>query len=187
MLADVGSLKIAYIFAFSIDCGTFIYPLTFTLRDMVHQKLGKRVAKTLVIASGAINLGMVAFFALVTALPQDPSWANQDAWQAIFQTVWRIALASIVAEVIGELLDTEIYHLWVTRFPSRRRWSRALVSNAVSIPVDTVIFSLIAFGGTLGTAALLSLIAANIAVKFAVSLAAMPALYLVRDGDSRAM
>ena len=41
ILADIGSLKIAWVAGFSIDGGTFIYPLTFTLRDMVHKSLGR--------------------------------------------------------------------------------------------------------------------------------------------------
>jgi hypothetical protein len=33
ILSDVASLKIALIAGFSIDAGTFIYPLTFTISD----------------------------------------------------------------------------------------------------------------------------------------------------------
>ena len=35
MLSDIMSLKIAYVAAFSVDAGTFIYPFTFTLRDLM--------------------------------------------------------------------------------------------------------------------------------------------------------
>ncbi|MBL7198902.1 MAG: VUT family protein [Anaerolineae bacterium] len=51
MLADIASLKIALIGSFSIDGGTFVYPFTFTLRDLVHKLLGKRAARTLVITA----------------------------------------------------------------------------------------------------------------------------------------
>ena len=49
MLADIASLKIAFIGGFSIDAGTFIYPLTFTLRDLVHKRLGKSVARKVIV------------------------------------------------------------------------------------------------------------------------------------------
>ena len=34
MLADISSLKIVMFAGLSMDAGTFIYPITFTLRDM---------------------------------------------------------------------------------------------------------------------------------------------------------
>ena len=51
MIADIGSLKIAMVAGFSVDGGTFIYPFTFTLRDMVHKLLGYRAARNVVVAA----------------------------------------------------------------------------------------------------------------------------------------
>ena len=51
MLSDIMSLKIALVAGFSIDAGTFIYPITFTLRDLVHKLLGRKAARTLIIAA----------------------------------------------------------------------------------------------------------------------------------------
>ena len=38
MMADVASLRIVMVAGFSIDAGTFVYPFTFTLRDLVHKQ-----------------------------------------------------------------------------------------------------------------------------------------------------
>ncbi|MCZ7671104.1 MAG: VUT family protein [Chloroflexi bacterium] len=62
--------------------------------------------------------------------------------------MWRIVLASILAEVISELVDTEAYHWFVTKVTKEKQWARVLVSNSASIPIDTAIFALVAFGGT---------------------------------------
>ena len=37
MLSDIASLKIGIISGLSVDMGAFIYPITFTLRDMIHK------------------------------------------------------------------------------------------------------------------------------------------------------
>ena len=37
LLSDIASLKITMIAGFSMDAGTFIYPLTFTIRDLVNE------------------------------------------------------------------------------------------------------------------------------------------------------
>lgn len=186
MLADVASLKIALIPAgpigsLSIDGGTFIYPLTFTLRDLVHKMLGKRAARVLIVAAAGINLFMAALFGFVSWLPPDPSWALQAEFAAILGPVWRIVIASIIAEVVSELLDTEVYHLWVTRVTTRYQWARVLTSNVISVPVDSLIFSWIAFGSTLPAGVVWSIFWSNVLVKGAVTLLSLPGIYLVPE------
>src|SRR5690606_24211916 len=146
MLADVASVKIGTLSlpalgSLAVDMGTFIYPITFTLRDVVHKLLGRSVARTLVVAAGAINLGMAAYLVWAASFPSDASWGLGAEFAAVLTPVWRITLASIAAEVVSELLDTELYHLFVTRITRRYQWARVLVSNSLSVPVDNVIFA----------------------------------------------
>jgi uncharacterized integral membrane protein (TIGR00697 family) len=180
VLADIGSLKIALVGGFSIDGGTFIYPLTFTLRDMVHKLLGRRSARTIIIATASINLLMAGYFAFLSALPPDPSWALQEAFAGVLTPVWRIVIASIAAEVFSELLDTEVYHLWVTRITRQYQWARVLLSNSFSIPVDSLIFCWGAFGGVLPAPIVWSIFWANVLVKGLTTLISLPAIYLVK-------
>lgn len=182
MMADIGSLKIAMVWGFSVDGGTFIYPFTFTLRDLVHKRLGKQAARTIVIMAAIINLVMALFFWIVSILPQDPEWGLGAEFSAILGPVWHIVIASIIAEVVGELLDTEIYHLWRTRVTKRYQWLRVLVSNAVSVPVDTFIFVLIAFAFFLPFGTVLDIFLFNIIVKYIVTIISMPTIYLVKEG-----
>ena len=97
MLSDVASLKIGVVFGLAVDMGTFIYPITFTLRDVVHKVLGKRNAQTLIIAAGVINLFMAGYLAWAARVPSDPTWGLGEQFSAILGPVWRIVLASIAA------------------------------------------------------------------------------------------
>ncbi len=181
ILADIGSLKIALVAGFSIDGGTFIYPLTFTLRDMVHKLLGRRAARTVIVAAGVINLLMAAYFAFLSNLTPDPIWPLQNAFASVLSPVWRIVVASIVAELASELLDTEIYHLWVTRVTRRYQWTRVLVSNSFSIPLDSLIFCWGAFGNVLPVAVVWSIFCANVLIKGLTTLVSLPGIYLVQE------
>ena len=140
LLADIGSLRIISLGGLAVDAGTLVYPFTFTLRDMVHKVIGVRGARTVVLAAAGLNLAMAAYFQLVARLPAAPEVGPQADFAAVLAPVWRIVLASILAEVISELTDTEIYRLWVERVTRRRQWARVLVSNSVSIPLDSLIF-----------------------------------------------
>ena len=183
LLSDIASLKITLIAGFSMDAGTFIYPLTFTIRDLIHKRLGKQVARTVIILAAGINLFMALFFQFTAWLPQDPSWGLGQEFAAVLGPVWRIVIASIVAEVISELIDTEIYHLWKTRITEKYQWMRVLSSNAVSIPVDSLIFCWGAFGFLLPHEVVWSIFFANVIVKGAVTIVSLPAIYLVKEKE----
>lgn len=185
ILSDILSLKIAWVAGFSVDAGTFIYPFTFTLRDLVHKVLGRSAARTVIVAAGVINLIMAGLFAFAAWLPPDPTWPFQREFAAVLTPVWRIVVASIVAEVFSELTDTEIYHLWVTRITRRFQWMRVLTSNAISIPLDSLIFCWGAFGGRLPGVTVWSIFWANVLLKGAVTLIGLPTIYLVRERSGR--
>jgi uncharacterized integral membrane protein (TIGR00697 family) len=181
MLSDVLSLKIALVAGFSVDVGTVIYPFTFTLRDLVHKSLGRRAARAVIVAAAAINLLMAGLFAFAVWLPPDPTWPLQREFAAVLTPVWRIVVASIVAEVVSEFTDTEMYHLWTTRVTRRYQWARVLTSNAISVPLDSLIFCWGAFGGQLPAATVWSIFWANVLVKGAVTLLSLPGIYLVPE------
>jgi len=190
MLSDIMSLKIAVVAGLAIDAGTFIYPITFTLRDLAHKTLGLRPTRTLIFAAAGINIIMALAFWFAAWLPADPALldpASPDyspstaAFGLVLSPVWRIVLASILAEVIAELVDTQVYHLWVTRVTRRHQWARVLVSNGVSVPLDSLIFGVAAFGGVLPDATVIEIIVANILVKLVTTLLSLPLIYTVPE------
>jgi uncharacterized integral membrane protein (TIGR00697 family) len=133
-----------------------------------------------------INLLMAGYFAFLSQLRPDPSWTHQQAFADILTPVWRIVIASIVAEVVSELLDTEVYHIWVTRVTLRYQWARVLLSNGVSVPVDSLVFCWGAFGGLLPAAVVWSIFWANVLIKGLTTLVSLPAIYLVKETQTDA-
>jgi len=186
VLSDVGSLKITEIAGYSMDAGTLIYPFTFTLRDLVHKVAGKQVARALIAAAAAVNLFMAGFFWVVHRLPAAAgSGAQTEQFGAVLAPVWRIVVASILAEVISELVDTEAYARWERRFGERRQWGRVLVSNAVAVPIDTALFVAVAFAGRLAAGDLGEIFVTNVVLKALVTVVSIPWIYLVGPGGGR--
>lgn len=179
MMADITSLRIVMIAGLSMDAGTLVYPLTFTLRDLVHKSLGVQAARVIILTAAAINLVMAGLFWLAARLPADPTIGPQTEFSAVLAPVWRIVFASIVAEVTAELIDTEVYQRWMHRFGRRHQWGRVLASNAASVPLDSAVFCAVAFLGTMPAAVVVSIFAANVLVKGLTTVVSIPLIYTV--------
>ena len=65
IFSDIGSLKILKIFTFSVDGGTFLYPFTFTLRDLIHRLTDKKTSQLIIIQSVILNFFMAFFFFII--------------------------------------------------------------------------------------------------------------------------
>jgi queuosine precursor transporter len=85
--------------------------------------------------------------------------------------------------VVSELLDTEVYHWWVTRVSRGNQWLRVLVSNSVSVPVDNLIFAIGAFGGVLPWDVVWQIFLINLLVKYGMTLISLPMIYMVPTRD----
>ncbi|MFL7812862.1 MAG: queuosine precursor transporter [Anaerolineales bacterium] len=181
MLSDIASLQIVLVAGFSIDAGTFIYPLTFTLRDMVHKVAGIKIARMLIISAAVVNVLMALFFKLVSSLPPDLAVGPQTAFGTLLSPVWRIVLASIIAEVIAELIDTEGYRIWVEKVTRRYEWARVVFSNSLSIPVDSFLFSFLAFYGKMPLSVVTSIFFSNMIIKGVTTIISIPGIYLVKE------
>lgn len=184
LMANVLSTKITTLplLGWGIDGGTIIYPLTFTVRDFVHKTWGKQKARQLVFIAAGLNIAMAGLFWIVGQMPADPTWPNQAAYEAILTPVWRITFASIIAQVISELLDTEIFSRVYIKMGSVMG---VIASNSVALLADSVIFSLIAFYAVLPFNTVLQIIATNIIVKLAVTLLSAPTIKLIPQLASR--
>ena len=122
-----------------VSVGTMIFGVTFTQRDRVHH-YGRVPVYTMILIAA---VGMVL--------------------ESLFLAVeWRIILASFLAIVISEAADTEIYH----RLLHRSWLQRVTRSNLISIPLDSLLFNLIAFLGVFKPSMLVAIVFGEIVVKF---------------------
>lgn len=181
---NIAATKVTYFGSLVMDAG-FIYSLTFTWRDLIHKQLGKNAAITTIWLSAAINLIAAIYFQMVVLMPAEPSWAaagGQVAWEFLFSLQFRIVLASIITALIAELIDTQVYHLWTRGIGlNRPQWTGVFASNSISIPVDSVLFPLIAFYGIISADAMVQMFWTNIIVKVIVTLLAFWTIYLVPE------
>ena len=200
LAGNIAATKVTYFGSLVMDAG-FIYSLTFTWRDLIHKQLGRGVATTAIWLSAGINLVAALYFQLVVLLPAEPSWeasGGQAAWsflfgiidtsgsgawwQAFFSLQMRIVLGSIITAVIAELVDTQVYHVWTSGWGRNKpQWARVFASNSISIPIDSILFPLIAFTGIVSSEAMFQMFGTNLIVKAATTLLVFWTIYLVPE------
>lgn len=123
-----------------VSVGTLVFGITFTQRDRVHGFGRKAVYAMIFIAA----LGMMLE-------------------SAFLGVEWRIIVASFIAIVLSETADTEVYQKLL-----HRSWiQRVTGSNLVSIPLDSLLFNVIAFAGVFEPTMLVAIIFGEIVAKFA--------------------
>jgi hypothetical protein len=184
LAGNIAATKVTYFSGWVMDAG-FIYSLTFTWRDLIHKQLGQRAAITTIWLAAAINLLAALYFQLVVMLPAQTDWANsggQTAWEFLFSLQMRIVVASIFTALIAELIDTKVYRFWTLggreKWP---QWTRVFASNSISIPVDSLLFPIIAFAGIVGAEGLHQMFWTNIIVKAIVTILVFWTIYLVPE------
>ena len=180
MLSNISSLRIVEVLGISMDAGTLLYPLTFTLRDLIHKKSDKKTALHIVYIGVVMNLLMFIVFFIVSKLPADMLVGEQKEFGQVLVGSWRIVLASIVAMFIAEVVDSEIYQWYAEKF-KKYHFMRVLTSNFISVPLDSIIVTLIAFYGVMPNSVLISMTLVNIAMKYIITLITVPSIYLVKE------
>jgi len=181
IFSDIGSLKIIKVLSFSIDGGTFLYPFTFTVRDLIHRLTNKRTSQLVIIQSAFLNLIMAFFFFIIGIFPADLDVGNQTEFSIVLSPIWRLVAASITAELFSEFLDTEIYSFWVRKFKEKLLWGRILVSNSFALILDSILFCVIAFYGDVPSNVLISIIFSNILIKELITILSIPSIYLIKN------
>lgn len=126
-----------------LSVGTIFFAAVFTLRDRIHRAGGLRAVYIAIASALLVN----TLAALLTG------------------TEWRFIGASFLAILAGELTDTAVYQ----RLIHRSWWTRVLASNALSVPLDSVLFNVLAFVGLMSGGEIAQIIFADILAKYLIA------------------
>ncbi len=177
---------------FAVAVGVLPYPITFLCTDLISELYGRRRANFVVFVGLLLNV-WVMFILWVAGLlpgfePVDPATgqvALDDAGRPpVFFEIRTLAFgavtASMIAYLVAQLVDVQVFHLWKRLTRGRHLWLRNNGSTLVSQLVDTVAVILItwhlgAFAAQLEDRStfhfLLSLIVTGYSFKLIVALA----------------
>lgn len=181
---------------FNLTTGVLLWPVVFIMTDIINEYFGKRAVKFL--SYGVVGLIIYAYFMVYGAihLPANDWWANESGMlssdpgkhvvnmdvafgKVMGQGLW-IIVGSIVAFLVGQLVDVFFFHKIKVITGEKAIWARATGSTLVSQLIDSFIVLFIAFyiGADWELNRVLAIGVVNYIYKFTVAIALTPVLYL---------
>lgn len=138
-----------FLFGSHLTVGVFTFPVVFLMTDVIGEVYGKPLAKWFVRMGFLSTVLFLAYSLLSLWLPwsEKGMWAH-DGYNLIFGVTGRFSLASVVAFIIAELQDVQVFFFVRKKIGEKLFWLRSLLSNLWSQLLDTAIFTSIAFIGT---------------------------------------
>ena len=186
-------------FSFNLTAGVLLWPVVFIMTDIINEYYGMKGVRFLSFL--AIGLIIYAFIMFQGAIHLTPAgfwignYAAQNvpdadkAYRAIFgQSQW-IIVGSLVAFLIGQVLDVFIFHKIKKVTGEKNIWLRATGSTLVSQFVDSFVVLFIAFylgprissnqGQPWSLGLVMTICIGNYIYKFVMALVLTPVIYLV--------
>lgn len=165
---------------FEISVGILPYPITFLITDLISEIYGKKRANRIVIAgliASVFSLSIIYVADLVTATPWSP--VKDDLFNKVFGNTAIAVFASMVAYLLAQFIDIQIYHFWKRLTQGKMLWLRNNFSTFLSQFVDTfsVLFLLCSFG-EIAWERFAGLLISGFLFKIAIAAIDTPFLYL---------
>ncbi len=181
--ANITAVKIINIGGIFFDAGTLVFPLSYITGDVLTEVYGFRQARRVIWFGFVCNLIVVIGITLGRFLPgaPEPFWsdASQAAYELILGFVPRLLIASFIAYLIGEFANSFVLARMKVAMKGRHLWARTIASTIVGQGLDSIVFIIIAFAGTLPSTELLSLIFIQWVFKSVYEALATPLTYIV--------
>ena len=147
-----------YVLDFNLTAGVILWPVVFLTTDVINEYFGKEgVKKISFLTCGFIAYGFVVIY-LATILAPAQFWVDiyetdgngnqfdiNYAFSTVFRQGARIIFSSLVAFLIGQLLDVFIFQKLRKMTGSKMIWLRATGSTLVSQLMDSYVVLFLAF------------------------------------------
>ncbi len=170
----------------NISGAQLLFPITYIFGDIFTEVYGYGASRRAIWLgfSACAVLSLMGLF--VVWIPAAPDWPNQKAFEAVFYTVPRFIVASLVAFWLGEFTNSYTLAKMKLRMSGRHLWARTIGSTVTGQFVDTSVLILIAFGGRTPLGTMFNLVVSGYVGKVLYEALATPITYAVVNKLKRA-
>jgi hypothetical protein len=136
------------IYTFELSAGIIPYPVTFLVTDIISEIYGRKMANRVVLAGLFASLFMLLIIIAASFAPAtDYSPVSDVQFDTVFGFTFVAVAASLVAYLLAQFIDVQIFHFWKRVTKGKYLWFRNNASTFTSQFVDTftVLFLLCSF------------------------------------------
>lgn len=165
---------------FEISVGILPYPITFLITDLISEIYGKKRANEVVVAGIFASFFSMLIIYTANAVPAT-SWSpvQDDLFTKVFGSTAIAVFASMMAYLLAQFVDIQIYHFWKNLTKGKYLWLRNNCSTFSSQFVDTAtVLLLLCSFGKIEWDKFLGLLIAGFLFKVIIAALDTPFLYL---------
>lgn len=177
--ANITSVKLIGVLGLVLPAGVIIFPVSYITGDVLTEVYGYSQARKVIWLGFFCNLLAVVAIWVGQIMPPVSFWDGQTAYERILGYAPRLLVASFLAYLVGEFFNAYVMAKMKIATKGRWLWTRTITSTLVGQGVDSLVFIILAFAGTIPTRALVLAIITQWLVKSAYEAAATPVTYKV--------
>lgn len=172
----ITSKQVLLPFGITMTGAVFIFPVTYILSDLFSEVYGYKWSRFSCYLAFIMNLFMVLIFSAVIVTPAPDYWTNQEAFQTVLGSTPRILAASLLAFVIGDLVNDRVFARFKKKHPNDHKGFgfRAIVSSVCGELVDSLIFLPLAFLGQMPISTLATMTVMQVLIKTGYEIVILP-------------
>ena len=181
LTANIIAVKLIEIGPIIVPAGVVIFPVSYILGDILTEVYGFRWARRAIWLGFLGNLVAVVAIWIAGLLPSPAFWQNQAAWDTILGFTPRLLVASFVAYLVGEFANSTVLAKMKVWTQGKYLWTRTISSTIVGQGLDSLVFILIAFGGLMAPAVIMTTVISQWLFKSVYEIVATPLTYYRRQ------
>ena len=156
VISNIIAVKVIHIFGLVLPAAVILFPVVYIFGDVLTEVYGYARARQVIWTGFFCNLIAVIAIYIGGLLPPASFWtagvfkspdSAQQAYQAILGFTPRLLLASFLAYLVGEFLNSYVLATLKIRTRGRFLWVRTIASTIVGEGADSAVFITTAFWG----------------------------------------
>jgi uncharacterized integral membrane protein (TIGR00697 family) len=164
-----------------VPVGIIFYPFVYSINDIASEVYGYARARRMIWASIACICIFIFLTELSLKMNPAPGWIYQQEFEDIFRGYPRFGIAAIIAFFAGTFSNSFILSKTKIVTHGKNLLLRLILSSVVGILINSTVFTILSFIGTLSISMLLNLIVTSGIIKVMYDIVLIPfTIFLVR-------
>lgn len=176
LISNIQTVKTVELFGINTALGTVLYGSTFLATDILNYKYGLKESRKTIIYGFLAMIIMTVF--MVVCLIYEPSSNDfsQTSLVTIFSFNIRITIGSILGFVVSQFIDTAVFNKLQKKY--KKLWLSNNASTIICQSIDTIIFVLVTYLGTMKLNIILEIMISIYIFKIIVAICDTPFMYI---------